>query len=173
LQLSTALDFGTGSGCLAIALAAKCPGARLYAIDVSAEALELAKQNAGRHCLAERICFLEGDGLAVLPDQIRFDLIVSNPPYIPTAELDTLQPEVRDFDPRLALDGGPDGLDYYRRLAAEAGPWLNAGGKIMLEFGDGQVECVGRLFRSQKWVVERIAEDYTQRPRILIARKPD
>ena len=119
-QPSTALDFGTGSGCLAIALACKCPAAEVYAIDISPEALALARQNAARHGVAERIRFLQGDGFAAVPEGARFDLIISNPPYIPSGEIASLQPEVRDYDPRRALDGGADGLDYGRRLAAEA-----------------------------------------------------
>ena len=105
-QPSTALDFGTGSGCLAIALACKCPAAEVYAIDISPEALALARQNAARHGVAERIRFLQGDGFAALPEGSRFDLIISNPPYIPSGEIASLQPEVRDYDPRRALDGG-------------------------------------------------------------------
>lgn len=169
----TALDFGTGSGCLAIALAVRCPVVQVVAIEISADALALARQNAARHGAGERIQFLEGDGFAALPDQARFDLIISNPPYIPTAELDALQPEVRDYDPRVALDGGADGLQHYRRVAAEAAQFLKPGGKIMLEFGDGQAESAREIFECQKWIVESILEDYTQRPRILIARRPD
>lgn len=99
-----------------------------------------------------------------------FDLVISNPPYIPSAEITTLQPEVRDFDPRAALDGGADGLDFYRKLAAEAGPFLKPDGKIMLEFGDGQEEAVKSIFETQKWIVEAVKEDYSQRARILIAK---
>jgi len=123
-QPSTALDFGTGSGCLAIALACKCPTAEVYAVDISSEALALARENAARHGAAERIRFLHGDGFAAAPAGARFDLIISNPPYIPTAEIASLEPEVRDYDPRGALDGGADGLDYGRRLAAEGARFL-------------------------------------------------
>ncbi len=137
LPASTALDFGTGSGCLAIALALKSPGTQVYAVDVSADALTLARQNAARHELTERIQFFEGDGFAALPKEIHFNLIVSNPPYIPSAEIETLEPEVRDYDPRGALDGGTDGLDFYHRLALETGAFLKPGGKLMLEFGEG------------------------------------
>jgi release factor glutamine methyltransferase len=170
-QPSTALDFGTGSGCLAIALACKCPAAEVSAVDVSSEALALARQNAARHSLAERIHFRHGDGFAALPEGADFDLIISNPPYIPSEEIATLQPEVRDHDPRCALDGGADGLDYGRRLATEAAPFLKAGGRLMLEFGDGQAEALRGMFQEQKWIVEAIAEDYTHRPRILVARR--
>lgn len=167
----TALDFGTGSGCIAIALAVKCPAARIVALDASAEALAMAKQNSERNNVADRIEFLHGDGFAALSQGASFDLLISNPPYIPSAEIATLQPEVREFDPRAALDGGVDGLDFYRRLAAEASPFLKPHGKIMLEFGDGQAGDIRTIFEAQKWCVESIREDYTKRPRILIARR--
>jgi release factor glutamine methyltransferase len=168
-QPPTALDFGTGSGCLAIALACKCPTAEVYAVDISPQALALARENAARHGLAERIHFLQGDGFAALPQGVRFDLIISNPPYIPSGEIATLQPEVRDYDPRGALDGGADGLDYSRRLAAESAPFLKPEGRLMVEFGDGQAERLREMFQEEKWIVEAIADDYTRRPRFLVA----
>ena len=167
--LVTALDFGTGTGCIAIALAAKCPNAKIVATDISEEALSLAKENAARNNVAGRIEFLQSDGFAGLSTGSRFDLIVSNPPYIPSAEIETLQAEVRDFDPRSALDGGADGLDFYRTLAIEARPFLNADGKILLEFGDGQAEAIRRIFEDEKWIVEAVKDDYSRRARILIA----
>jgi release factor glutamine methyltransferase len=187
-----ALDFGTGTGCIAIALAAKCPDAKITATDISAEALALAKQNAAANKVAERIEFLQGDGFAALQNVgqasslsttktketetgatpvLRFDLIISNPPYIPSAEIAALEPEVRDFDPRAALDGGADGLDFYRKFAAEAKPFLKPEGKIMLEFGDGQAEAIRKIFEAQKWIVEAVKADYSQRERSLIARQ--
>ena len=191
---ATVLDFGTGTGCLAITLAARCPSADVTALDLSAAALALAQQNASQNGVAERIEFLPGDGFAAFqpgrraprgpesntdtktgtaggapPGKREFDLIISNPPYIPSAEIETLQPEVRDFDPRAALDGGPDGLDFYRRLAAEAKAFLKTGGKIMVEFGDGQADDIQRIFEAEKWVVEAVQADYSQRARILIA----
>ena len=196
LQPSTALDFGTGTGCIAIALAAKCPNAKIVALDISTDALALAKANAARNQVAEQIEFLPGDGFAALqsegrvprvPDptgeikngdswnsslrKLEFDLLISNPPYIPSAEIATLDPEVRDFDPRLALDGGADGLDFYRKLATEAEPFLKPDGKIMLEFGDGQADAIKKIFENEKWIVEAVKEDYSQRARILIARR--
>ena len=159
--LATALDFGTGTGCIAIALAAKCPTAKITALDISAEALALAKQNALQNQVAERIEFLLGDGFAALTDKAQFDLLVSNPPYIASAEIETLDPEVKDFDPRGALDGGADGLDFYRRLATEAKPFLKSDGKIMLEFGDGQADDIKIIFENEKWIVEAVQEDYT------------
>jgi release factor glutamine methyltransferase len=169
-SLVTALDFGTGTGCIAIALAAKSPNAKITALDVSPEALALARENAARNNATERIEFLQGDGFAALPGNTQFDLIVGNPPYIPSAEIETLQPEVRDFDPRAALDGGADGLDFYRRISAEAKPFLKPDGKIMLEFGDGQAEAIRNIFETQKWIVEAVKEDYSQRARIIIAK---
>jgi release factor glutamine methyltransferase len=169
-QASTlsALDLGTGSGCLGIALAVHCPGAQVVVIDISAEALDLARQNAAHHNVLERIHFLHGDAFTALGSPKLFDLIISNPPYIPTAEIQTLQIEVREHDPPEALDGGPDGLNFYRRIAAESRPFLKPDGKIMLEFGDGQAPPIREIFESQKWIVEAIIEDYNQRPRILI-----
>jgi release factor glutamine methyltransferase len=169
-SLVTALDFGTGTGCIAIALAAKCPEAKITALDVSAEALALAKQNAAQNQVADRIVFLHGDGFAALATGTQFDLLISNPPYIASAEIETLEPEVKDFDPRGALDGGVDGLDFYRRLAAEAKPFLKPGGKIMLEFGDGQAEDIKKIFAGEKWIVEAVQADYSQRARILTAK---
>jgi len=170
-QPSTALDFGTGTGCIAIALAVKCPGARITALDVSAEALTLARQNAELNKVAGRIEFLEGDGFTALASLKGLDLIVSNPPYIASAEIETLQPEVRDFDPRGALDGGADGLDFYRRLAKAGLACLKPEGKMMVEFGDGQAEAIKKIFESEKWIVEAVKEDYSHRARILVARR--
>ena len=186
-----ALDLGTGTGCIAITLAVKCPEAKITATDMSAEALALAKENAVRNGVADRIEFLQGDGFAAIQSkgQIprvpesseevgsshnsslrKFDLIISNPPYIPSAEIATLQPEVRDFDPHVALDGGADGLDFYRRFSAQANPFLKPDGKMMLEFGDGQAEAIRDMFENEKWIVEAVREDYSHRARILIAK---
>jgi len=167
------LDFGTGSGCVAITLAVKTPNAQVYALDICADAIAVARQNADRHGVARRIQFLEGDGFADLPAGLDFDLIISNPPYIPTAEIETLQPEVRVFEPRRALDGGVDGLDYFRRLAAEAPRFLKPSGRLMMEFGDGQTEAIREKFQHENWIVDTIHEDYTRRPRILVAKRPD
>jgi release factor glutamine methyltransferase len=171
LQPATALDFGTGTGCIAITLAVKCPSARVTALDISPDALTLAKTNAERYQVAARIEFLLGDGFAALSVPRQFDLIVSNPPYIASAEIATLDPEVRDFDPRGALDGGADGLDFYRRLAKQAAVFLKSGGKIMVEFGDGQAPAIKSLFECEKWIVEAVQEDYSHRARILVARR--
>jgi len=170
-QLSTALDLGTGTGCIAIALAVKAPNAMVHTVDVSDDALALAKENAVVNQVAERIIFHRGDAFAAMSEALTFHLIVSNPPYVPSAEIHSLQPEVRDFDPRLALDGGVDGLDFYRRIAKEAPRFLKPRGRLMLEFGDGQAEELKKIFSSEKWIVDEIVADYSARPRILIARQ--
>jgi release factor glutamine methyltransferase len=170
---STCLDLGTGTGCIAIAVAVHAPQAVIHAVEISAEALALARENAAAHQMTERVCFYQGDAFSGLPQKTRFDLIVSNPPYIASAEIDGLAPEVRDFDPRLALDGGGDGLEFYRRIASEAGPFLKPAGKLMLEIGDGQAEALKNIFSEEKWIVDEIVADYSARPRILMARHGD
>lgn len=167
---ATALDFGTGSGCLAIVLAVRSPTTRVHALDISEPALKVARQNAERHPTANPVRFYLGDGFAALPRELRFDLIVANPPYIPSADIGKLQPEVRDYDPRLALDGGLDGLEFYRRLAAEARAWLKPQGRLMVELGDGQLASAGGLLASAGWTIESVECDYAGRERILIAR---
>ncbi len=168
-QSAIVLDLCTGSGCLAIAIAAKAPHSQVHASDISADALVVARENAGRHQVQERIQFYQGDCFAALPKDLRFDLIVSNPPYIATAEVATLEPELRDHEPKNALDGGADGLDFYRRIAGEAKSFLADKGKLMLELGDGQAAAVGEIFREQKWIVETVEADYSRLPRILVA----
>jgi release factor glutamine methyltransferase len=170
----SALDLGTGSGCIAIAIAAKCPAAALVAADISPAALAVARANAVRNQLADRIEFRQGDGFKALAEAParaaprQFDLIVSNPPYIPSAEIASLDPEVRDFDPGLALDGGADGLEYYRWLAAGGAAHLKPQGRMMLEFGDGQAEAIKKIMEKENWIVEAVKEDYSQRARILV-----
>lgn len=140
-------DIGTGSGCIAVALAHALPKATVYATDLSAAALDVARRNASRHGMAERVRFLEGDLMAPLSDlglQGRLAAVVSNPPYIPTGELAGLQREVRR-EPQAALDGGPDGLAFYRRLLREAKPYLAPGGRLVLEVGQGQAGPVCRM----------------------------
>ena len=139
------LDIGTGSGAIAIAMAANAPEAQIVAIDISKVSLEVAGENARRHGCAGRIAFVEADYAALdaraLPFA-SFDLIVSNPPYITEAELPALAPEVRDFEPRLALDGGVDGMEFYRKIAAGLARWLAPEGEVILEVGAGQAEAV-------------------------------
>ena len=163
------LDFGTGSGCLIVAILARCAAARGWALDVSEAALQIARRNASHHLVADRLEFLLGDGFETLVGIEPFDLIVSNPPYVPSGEIETLAPEVRNHDPRRALDGGPDGLHFFRRLASEAKPFILSCGKMMLEFGDGQEGDLEKIFIGQGWRIEAIRPDYSGRPRIMIA----
>ncbi|MBC8245008.1 MAG: peptide chain release factor N(5)-glutamine methyltransferase [Verrucomicrobia bacterium] len=162
-------DLGTGSGCMAVALAKRCPGATVIASDLSEAALRLAKRNAESLGALGQLEFRHAYGLAALPNGEQVDLILSNPPYIPTAEIDTLQPEVRDHDPRLALDGGADGLRFYRMLADGGRYRLRRGGRLMAEFGDGQEPSVTGLFRQAGWPGLEVANDLTGRPRIVVA----
>jgi len=165
------LDFGTGSGCLAITVAVKIQEAFVHAIDISESALVVARENVVRLGVVDRVVYHCGDGFGVLPANFQFDLVMSNPPYIASAEIETLDPEVRDFDPRLALDGGADGLDFYRRLALESPTRLKPGGKLMLELGDGQAGAVSEFLTQHGWTVESVLKDYPGRERILIAHR--
>ena len=141
-----ALDVGTGAGCIALALAAEDPFVSVTAVDVSEAAVEQARLNAGRLGLAGRLHLLQSDLFAALPPEARFDVIVSNPPYIPAAEYDQLEPNVREYEPRLALYGGDDGLDVYRRLVPEALGRLRTGGMLAVEVGAGEAAAVRELF---------------------------
>ena len=170
---SSCLDLGTGTGCIAIAIAGNAPHAFVHAVDVSPEALALARENAIANDLADRIHFHQSDGFRALPPDSRFNVIVSNPPYIASEEIKTLQPEVCEYDPWLALDGGSDGLDFYRRIAREAGSFLKPGGKVMVEFGDGQADALKKMFSDEMWIVDEIVDDYSARPRILIAERAE
>jgi release factor glutamine methyltransferase len=167
------LDWGTGSGCLAIAIAANHPSARVTAIDISPASLEIARRNATRHSVADRIEFVHADGVESLPGQSRFHLIVGNPPYIPTAEIPTLEPEVRDHDPSLALDGGADGLDLYRHLALSLPDRLLPGGALMLEFGEGQAPALSHILTAARWTAPEVHSDLSGRQRFLVTRLPE
>lgn len=138
------VDLGIGTGAIGLALLAACPGARCLGIDVSAEAVETARANAKALELDARYKAIQGDWLSGI--DARFDLIVSNPPYIPTADLPSLSREVTAYDPLLALDGGADGLDAYRAIATQAGSRLEPGGSVALEIGIGQRDMVTALF---------------------------
>ena len=168
-RASTLLDFGTGSGCIAITVCHFAKQSRGVALDKSAEALAIAHANATKHSVTDRLQFVQSDAFTAIPHDEQFDLIISNPPYIPAAEIDALQEEVRQFDPRSALDGGQDGLHFYRILATESPQYLATDGKLMVEFGDGQQDPLRALFGANGWNVEVILNDLSGRPRILIA----
>jgi release factor glutamine methyltransferase len=148
-SLVKVLDLGTGSGAIAVCLAKEEPGAEIVAVDISPVALEVARVNAKRHGVTGRIQFLAGDLFAPLKLlRERFDLIVSNPPYIRSGELPLLAPEIRDWEPMSALDGGVDGLDTYRRIIREGQKYLASGGFVALEIGADMASAVTELFAS-------------------------
>ena len=140
------LDLGTGSGAIALALARSCPEAWVTALDRSRRALAIADRNRRRHNLQDRVHLLAGDWLAPIAGPLaQFDIIVSNPPYIPSDQIEGLQPEIVRYEPRAALDGGPDGLACIARLIREAPAWLVTGGALFLEIGHDQYPAVRRL----------------------------
>lgn len=145
------LDLGTGTGCIAISVLAEVPTVTAVAIDVDPLAVAAATANAESLGVANRLRVLEGSWFEPLEKGEKFDVIVSNPPYIARDVIETLQPEVKDHDPRRALDGGPDGLDAYRVILADARRWLRSGGAMVVEIGAGQMADVKALFREAKF----------------------
>ncbi|HYV84629.1 MAG TPA: peptide chain release factor N(5)-glutamine methyltransferase [Patescibacteria group bacterium] len=168
------LDVGTGSGCLAIAAAREIPGALVVATDIEAAALDVARGNALRHGVSDRVTFLRGDLFAPLSGRRQergFDVILCNPPYIPEAEMAGLEPEVRDHEPRRALTPGPDGLAVHRRLAAAALDWLRPGGTLLVEIGAGQDEAARTLYPAGGGLdLTAIEPDLAGIPRVIVAR---
>jgi release factor glutamine methyltransferase len=163
-------DIGTGSGAIAIAIAHHLPQAHITALDLSEPALEIARENASTHAIADRIRFLHSDLLAAIPPGETFDAIVSNPPYIPIADAPTLHPQVRDHEPAQALFAGPDGLDIYRRLIPQAWALLKPGGLLALEIGHGQRDAIAQLLST--WVSVELIPDLQQIPRVALALRP-
>ena len=144
------LDLGTGTGCIPIAVLANRPDASGLATDINAEALEMAQANAARHGVMDRLGFARGNWFDALSASGRgadkYEIVVSNPPYITSAVIETLAPEVKDFDPRVALDGGPDGLVPYRTIAAQVRDVLVPDGRVLVEIGHDQGRSVSALF---------------------------
>ena len=163
-SVSAILDIGTGSGAIAVTLALETE-ARVTATDISSEALKVAQSNSRR--LAALVDFLQCDLGSALRDQ-SFDLVVSNPPYIPETDRAALQREVRDYEPALALFAGPDGLEIYRRLIPEAARLLKPGGRLILELGDTSLDAVRQML-DREWCDIEIIPDLAQRPRSLTA----
>jgi release factor glutamine methyltransferase len=165
------LDIGTGSGCIAIAIAQQQKSAVVTATDVSAEALEVAKRNAQRHGLAKNIRFVQSDLFAALAAEERFDVIVSNPPYVSHLELAELPVHVRDFEPRLALDGGPDGFVVYDRLIPASVAHLCPGAHLLLEIGATQEEGVRQRIAAAGLELGPTLCDDANLPRVVTARR--
>lgn len=164
-------DVGTGSGCIAVALAKELPRAEIDATDVSKAALEVAKRNAVRHGVAERIRFIECDLLGGLSHS-QFDMIVSNPPYVARDEAGTLQREVREHEPHGALFGGADGTEVYGRLIEQAGALLAPGGILVLELGYDSAPHVRAILEGDKqWTAVEITNDLAGIPRVIAAAK--
>ncbi|MBU1125387.1 MAG: peptide chain release factor N(5)-glutamine methyltransferase [Candidatus Omnitrophica bacterium] len=169
------LDIGTGSGCIAVSLAHFLPYACIDAVDISIQALAVARDNARSHGVQERIRFIQKDVMARhqlsrIPYPVsQYDFVISNPPYVPTGEIRTLQPEVQ-HEPRLALDGGKDGLDFYRRIMRVAPEYLTAGGWLVMEMGCGQYKMILRLLEeSGSFRCKEVVKDYQRIERVVFA----
>ncbi|MCA9041289.1 MAG: peptide chain release factor N(5)-glutamine methyltransferase [Planctomycetaceae bacterium] len=165
------LELCTGSGCIAISFAANHLGAQLIATDISPAALSIAQTNAARHQVTDRIQFREGDLFQALREEEReqkFDLILSNPPYVCTSELETLEPDVARYEPRLALDGGADGLDLVRRIIQESVRYLSPTGHLLIEMDPEQVEATLQFVHAETdFKTARFLNDMTGRPRVF------
>ena len=169
------LDVCTGSGCVAVAVAKNCASTNcdieIVATDISPAALAIARENAAAHKVEDRIEFIEGDLFAALPPDARFDIIAGNPPYVPTAEIDTLDPEVARHEPRLALDGGPTGLEIFERLIASAPKYAAPGALFLMEMSPEQAEPLQqRLLAHGGYSAVTVRADLASRPRVLKAR---
>ncbi|MCC7201337.1 MAG: peptide chain release factor N(5)-glutamine methyltransferase [Nitrospirae bacterium] len=169
----TVLDLCTGSGCIAVSIAKELTEGSVYAVDISEGAVTVARENALRNQVEERITFLTGD-LFRATDKInlkgRIDIIVSNPPYVSAEEMEELQPEIRDYEPASALFGGEDGLDFYRSIIRESPLYLAPGGSVILEMGYGQAGRIRELFdREERFRNIRIEKDLAGIERIIMA----
>lgn len=163
------LDLGTGSGCILLSLLHERPDATGLGTDLSPKALEVARRNADRVGVADRVDWLLSDWFARV--EVAFDLIVSNPPYIAAGEIPGLQPEVREWEPMMALTPGGDGLDAYRILARQAAAHLSPGGRLMVEIGHTQAEPVENLFQAAGWAGIRVSNDLAGKNRVIQVEK--
>jgi release factor glutamine methyltransferase len=168
------LDIGTGSGCLAVAVAKHHKTAHVTAVDISPEALAVASRNAAKHGVAERVRFLRSDLFAAVSAGEGFDFILSNPPYIPHDDIAKLPPGVRDYEPQSALDGGADGFAVFDRLIAEAPAHLKPGGYLLIEIGSPQEKPAReRIGKYERYDLDKTVLDGSGHPRVLIARWRD
>ncbi len=167
----TYIDVGTGSGNISVALLVRDPGATAVCVDISPGALTVARENAGNHKVLERCRLVCGDLLTAIRGTFRADIIVSNPPYIASSEFESLPREVRDHEPRIALYGGSDGLDIFRRLAETATEHLVDGGFLAVEVGFGQADSVKGVLSSSRMDIVEIVKDLFGIDRVVIARK--
>jgi len=169
-----ALEIGCGTGVIAISLALELPRLAVWATDIASAAVTLARNNAHRHGVETRVTVLEGSRFDPLPSHLRadVDLLVSNPPYIRSVEIPKLQREVAGHDPRAALDGGEDGLVFYRALASGMIPWLRPGGHVVLEIGADQGQAVPAILAASGLVELSVHRDYAGRDRVVTGRKP-
>jgi len=165
------VDVGTGSGCIAVSIAHEDPSSSGWATDISERALQVAQGNAREHRVSGRIRFVLADLLDCFCNEPVFDMILSNPPYVPLADYDTLPPGVKHYEPQGALFGGRDGLDFYRRLVPAARAKLKPGGFILLEAGAGQADRVCGRIGKEGLVLQEIRDDLQGIPRCIIARK--
>lgn len=165
------VDVGTGSGCIAVTLAREIEQARVIACDISLAALQVARRNAARNKVEERMQFIESDLLAAFDEDNFADIIISNPPYVAVNELATLQREVRDWEPHLALTDHGDGLSFYRRLLQDAPSRLKPGGYLICEMGYTQSEAVIAMVDPAVWKEPRLLDDLQGIPRTLVVRK--
>jgi len=165
---NSVLDLCTGSGALAISIALACPNVKVAASDVSAAALAVAKQNAIDLGISGRIDFIESDLFAAFGHMNKFDLIVTNPPYIRSEDLSGLTREIKDHEPLSALDGGPDGLDFYKRIATDARTYMNNDACMMTEIGADQACDVTAIFTESGFTIIGIFRDYNDLDRVLM-----
>jgi len=165
------VDVGTGSGCIALALVHELKGADMYAVDASADTLEIARANAARLQLDARIHFVQSDVLAALAGSSDFDFVVSNPPYVGFGEADKVQKSVRDFEPRMAVFAGERGLDIIAPLVSQAHGVLKPGGWLALEIGYSMRDSVLNLLEPEMWEEIRVAPDLQRIPRVIVAKK--
>ena len=164
-------DIGTGSGCIAVALAKDLPGTKFIATDISPAALSVARRNAERHNFADRIEFVCANVLEELAAETRFDLIASNPPYIGRREGPTLQREVRDHEPEVALYGGEEGYELYAALVTQSAAHLIPGGIVVLELGHDSLPAVQPLFDTPEWTHVGVTNDLAGIPRVIAAER--